>query len=153
MVTRNPSNGLITGTTLGLATDSRTYNRFGELRGYTASANGAPVYSVTFTRDKDGRVAAKTETIAGATITYTYTYDAAGRLMAATKDGATNSYTYDPNSNLLSATTAAGTSMGSYDAQDRLLTYGNASYTANGELASKTKAPGRQPIPSTCRAI
>lgn len=129
---------LITGTTLGHATDSRTYNS--ELIGYTASANGAPAYSALFTRDRDGRVTGKTETIAGTTNAYTYTYDAAGRLTAATRNGATDTYTYDTNSNRLSATTASGTSSGSYDAQDRLLTYGNASYTytANGELASQT---------------
>ena len=71
--------------------------------------------------------------------TYSYSYDLAGRLTAATKNSANDTYTYDSNSNRLSATTPTGTSNGSYDAQDRLLTYGNASYTytANGELASQ----------------
>jgi RHS repeat-associated protein len=116
-VKRSASNGLVTGTTLGVTTDSRSYNAFGELSGYTAAVNGGTIYKVTYTRDADERVSAKTE-ILGA---------------------ATNSYTYDTNSNRLSASTSSGTANGNYDAQDRLLTYGNASYTytANGELASR----------------
>lgn len=140
VVKRNAKNGLITSTSSGLATDSRTYNTFGELTGYAASVNGAAVYSVNYTRDSDGRVSAKTETINGASNSYSYTYDLAGRLTGVTKNGAADTYTYDSNSNRLSATTASGTSTGTYDAQDRLLTYGNAvfSYTPNGELASQT---------------
>ena len=141
-INRNAKDGLITGTTLGVATDTRTYNGFGELTGYTASANGAAVYSVAYTRDADGRVATKTETINGTTNTYSYTYDAAGRLTAVTKNASTDTYTYDTNSNRLSETTSSGTTTGTYDAQDRQLTNGNASftYTANGELASQTVA-------------
>jgi len=140
-IKRSVKNGLITGTTLGVTSDSTTYDSFGDLISYTASVNSAAVYSVNFTRDADGRVTAKTETANGTTNTYSYTYDPASRLTAAaTKDGATDTYTYDTNSNRLSATTSSGTSNGTYDAQDRLLTYGNASYTytANGELASQT---------------
>ncbi|MGA8152649.1 MAG: RHS repeat-associated core domain-containing protein [Terriglobales bacterium] len=138
-VKRNTKNGLITGTTLGVATDSRTYDSFGELISYTASANGIAVYSVTYTRDADGRVTGKTETINGTGNTYSYTYDLAGRLTSAVKNSTTDTYTYDSNSNRLSGTTASGTSNGTYDAQDRLLTYGTAvyTYTANGELASQ----------------
>jgi RHS repeat-associated protein len=139
-VGHNAKNGLIAATKLGLASDSRTYNSFGELTGYTASVNGAAVYKVTYTRDADGRVSGKTETINGASNTYSYTYDLAGRLATATKNGANDTYTYDSNSNRLTAATSSGTVTGIYDAQDRLLSYGSASYTytANGELASQT---------------
>jgi RHS repeat-associated protein len=139
-IRRSAKNGLISGTTLGVTTDARTYNTFGELTGYTAAVNGTTVYSVVYTRDSDSRVASKTETIAGASNAYSYTYDLAGRLANATKNGATNTYTYDTNSNRLTGTTSAGTSSGTYDAQDRMLTYGNATYTytANGELMSQT---------------
>ena len=138
-IKRSPKNGLITGTTLGVATESRTYDSFGELIGYTASVSGTAIYSVQYTRDADGRVTAKTETINGTTNTYSYTYDPAGRLTGATKNSATDTYTYDTNSNRLSGTTSSGTSSGTYDAQDRLLTYGTTSYTytANGELESQ----------------
>jgi len=141
-IKRSPNNGLVAGTTLGVTTDSLSYDTFGELTGYTASVSGTPVYSLKLTRDADGRITEKTETINGATNTYSYTYDLAGRLATATKNAATDTYTYDSNSNLLSGTTSSGTSNGTYDAQDRLLTYGTASYTytANGELASQTSS-------------
>lgn len=136
-IRRSASNGLITGTTLGVATDSRTYNSFGELAAYTAAVSGGTIYKVTYTRDADGRVSAKAEILATATNSYSYSYDLAGRLTAVAKNTGTDDYSYDTNSNRLSATTPSGTSSGTYDAQDRLLTYGNASYTytAAGELA------------------
>jgi RHS repeat-associated protein len=139
-VTRRPQDGLISKTTLGVATDSRTYDSFGELIGYTAWVKGIAQYAVTFTFDGDGRVTGKTETVSGLTNTYTYQYDLSGRLVAATKNNAIDTYTYDSNSNRLSLATTSQNLVGTYDAQDRLLTYGTASYTytANGELATKT---------------
>jgi RHS repeat-associated protein len=95
---------------------------------------------VIYTRDADGRIGSKTETINGRTTTYAYTYDKAGRLTSVKQNGTTTStYTYDTNSNRLKATTPSGTVNSTYDAQDRLLTYGTSSftYTANGELASQ----------------
>ena len=138
---RDPKDGLVTGTTLGSATDTRKYSTFGELTGYTAKYTTTSLDAVTYTRDADGRISARTETIGGKKTTYNYTYDQAGRLSAVKQNGAAfSSYTFDTNSNRLSATTSSGTVTGTYDAQDRLLTYGNASYTyiANGELASQT---------------
>jgi RHS repeat-associated protein len=138
-MSRSSGNGLITGTTLGVTTDSRTYNNFGELVGYTAVGNGTPIYSFNFTRDAEGRITNNTEDI-GTINSYVYNYDAAGRLVSVSKNSATDTYSYDSNSNRLNVTTPSGTTNGTYDAQDRLLTYGSASYTytANGELASQT---------------
>lgn len=139
-ITNDPKNGLITATTLGSVTDTRTYNTFGELTGYTAKYKATALYAVTYTRDADGRIASKAETINGRTTTYVYTYDKAGRLTGVSQNGTTSStYGYDTNSNRLTATTASGSVTGTYDAQDRLLTYGTSSftYTANGELASQ----------------
>jgi len=151
-VAHNP-NGLLTSATLGSAAvgsalDSRGYDAFGELTSYAAKykvgTTTTTMYSEKYTRDADGRVSAKTETVGSVKATYAYTYDKAGRLTAVKKNGAPfSSYTYDSNSNRTSATTASGTVNGTYDAQDRLLTYGNTSsstsytYTANGELASQ----------------
>jgi RHS repeat-associated protein len=139
---RGARNGLITGTTLGVTTDTRTYNAFGELTGYTASVNGTAAYSIQYTRDAGGRIMTRTDTVGGTPTTYSYTYDLAGRLASATKGATTDTYTYDENSNRLSAILPSRTVNGTYDAQDRLLTYGNASYayTANGEMASQTIA-------------
>ncbi|HET9531618.1 MAG TPA: RHS repeat-associated core domain-containing protein [Blastocatellia bacterium] len=140
-LTRNAQNGLITGTTLGSVTDSRSYNGFGELSTYNAAHNGSGIYGVTYTRDKLGRITQKAETIGGATDTYDYSYDLAGRLTQVKKNSVTvAAYTYDSNSNRLSITGPGGTINGTYDNQDRLTSYGGATfaYTANGELQSKT---------------
>ena len=141
VVKRDPKNGLVKGTTLGTVIDSRTYDTFGDLSGYKLKHQTTILDSVKFTRDADGRVTGNTESIAGKTNKYAYTYDAAGRLTGVGINGTNvSSYTYDSNSNRLSATTPSGTLNGTYDAQDRLLTYGNTSYTytGNGELASQT---------------
>jgi RHS repeat-associated protein len=137
-VKRSPSNGTISGSTLGVVTDTRSYNSFGELTSYSASANGAVVYKYQLTRNANGLITAKTETINGVTNSYSYTYDLAGRLTGATKNAQADSYTYDTNSNRLTGTTSAGTANGTYDSQDRLLTYGTTTYayTAAGDLSS-----------------
>jgi RHS repeat-associated protein len=139
-ISRSATNGLISGTTLGVVTDNRTYNSFGELMTYTAMVKGVPVYKFNFTRNTDSRITANSESIDGAANSYSYDYDAAGRLDSATKNSATDIYSFDTNSNRLSITNSSGTTKATYDAQDRLLTYGSASYTytANGELTSQT---------------
>jgi len=43
VLTRNPQNGLVTGTTLGKVTDSYTYNGFGEVTDYIVSFSGSPI--------------------------------------------------------------------------------------------------------------
>src|SRR5574337_1435992 len=138
-LTRSPSNGLLTGTTLGNVTDTRTYNTFGESLTYTASYSGTPFYATQYTRDKLGRITQQVETIGGVPTTFDYSYDIAGHLIEVRTNGTTTaSYTYDSNGNRLT-----GPGLGSsptYDDQDRLLQYGpNAyTYTASGELATKT---------------
>ncbi|HEU0215726.1 MAG TPA: RHS repeat-associated core domain-containing protein [Stellaceae bacterium] len=144
-ISRRASDGLVAGTALGAATDSRSYDGYGELSAYTASANGKPLWKRTYTRDADGRVTKVSEAINGAGNTYAYTYDVAGRLSKAVRNGAADSYTYGLNSSRITAVVGSGTTLtGTYDAQDRLLKYGAVSftYTANGELASR-KAGGQ----------
>ena len=139
---RSAKNSLITGTTLGSATDTRAYDSFGEPSGYTASYGAAPLYSLKFIRDADGRITSKSETIGGSTNSFVYGYDLAGRLVKVTENGTNvDSYSYDSNSNRVKAVSPSGVVKATYDAQDRLLSYGNASYTytANGELASPTE--------------
>jgi RHS repeat-associated protein len=140
-LSRSAQHGLITGTTLGAVTDSRSYNTFGELSQYTANASGSPVFSTTYTRDKLGRITQKVETLGGVTDTFDYTYDTAGRLTEVKKNGTiTATYNYDTNGNRLSRVTPGGTTTGTYDAQDRLTQYGGTTYgySANGELQSTT---------------
>lgn len=140
VITRSSQTGLVTETSLGFAADSRSYNSFGELVGYTASYNGTPLYKVQYTRDLEGRILTKTETIGGVTTEYTYSYDTRGRLHSVTQNGAlATTYTYDGDSNRLTATRDTVSVSGVYDLQDRLMAYGAISftYTANGELESQ----------------
>ncbi len=140
-LSRDPQNGMLNGSALGNTTDIIGYSSFGEAAGYQAFYNGAGIFSVNYTRDDLGRIVQKNEMIDGATHTYAYMYDPAGRLTNVSKDGVmVSQYAYDANGNRLSYTGAGGTVSGSYDDQDRLLQYGTTTYTytANGELLSKT---------------
>ena len=143
LITHDPNNGRITGTTLGSVTDAYTYDpATGLLASYVATYGTTTLYSETISlRDNVGRITQKTETNNGVTHVFGYSYYPAGELETVTKDGATiSSYAYDQDDNRKSVTNASGTIIPAYDAQDRLQTYGAAtySYTANGELQSKT---------------
>ncbi|MDQ7010371.1 MAG: RHS repeat-associated core domain-containing protein, partial [Mariprofundaceae bacterium] len=136
-LTRDPLNGLLTGTSLAGVTTSNTYNEFGELSAFSSSAP----YAASYTRDKLGRIIQKVETIEGVTTTYDYVYDLAGRLTGVSENGvAVAVYQYDSNGNRIGGYNKAGGILACYDAQDRLTTWNGTSYTytANGELASKT---------------
>jgi RHS repeat-associated protein len=137
-ITRDTGNGLPTGTTLGGVTTTAAYNAFAEPVAHTASIDGAQLANHTYTRDALGRITSRSESLAGATVTESYTYDQAGRLTSTTRNGVTTSWTYDENGN---RTHVNGNPVATYDEQDRLLTYGSAgyAYTANGELAGKTE--------------
>ena len=167
------SNGLLTGTTLGQAKDSRTYNGYGELVSYTGSYNGNTIYSISFSRDNSGRIVGRQETINGKSSGDDYTYDPAGRLVQVVhhtitslqpsgttgtvcpvwgctpppvvSTGPVHNYSYDSNSNRLSDAMLFGpTVSGTYDAQDRLLTYGSASYAYTANGELASQTVGSQ---------
>ncbi len=128
VVSRNAQTGFIDAATLGVVSDARAYDTFGEITSYDSPG----LFSDQFIRDQAGRITQKTESIQGQVNVYDYTYDAVGRLTDVVRNGTGSAhYDFDANSNRLP---------GNYDDQDRLLQYGNLSftYTANGDLASKT---------------
>ncbi|HEC84518.1 MAG TPA: RHS repeat protein, partial [Thioploca sp.] len=136
---RDADNGLLKGTTLGKVNTTLTHNSFGELQTETASYDGNVLYHVQYTRDKLGRLTAKTETLEGLTTTSAYQYDLTGRLVSVEVDGVVTKYRYDDNGN---RTHVNETQVATLDNQDRLRQYDDISYTytANGELLTKTKA-------------
>ncbi len=139
-ITRNPQHGLATAAALGNVSTSATYTGFGEVDTYSATANGSPIFSNTFTYDKLGRITQKVETIGGVTSTYDYTYSLADQLTGVSKDSvAIESYAYDDNGNRASATLGGIATPATYDNQDRLLTYGAVTfgYSGAGDLQSK----------------
>ncbi|WP_081881022.1 RHS repeat-associated core domain-containing protein [Ghiorsea bivora] len=140
-LTRDPLNGLLTGTSLAGVTTTNTYNEFGELAAFVSSAP----FATSYTRDKLGRIVQKVETIEGVTTTTDYVYDLAGRLTGVSENGvAVSVYGYDTNGNRINGFNQAGGILAYYDAQDRLTSWNgvNYTYTANGELASKVSTTG-----------
>ncbi len=139
---RDGQNGLLTGTALAGATETYSYNSFGEVSGYTGKHGAASLLDIVYTRDKLGRITQKAETIQGVATTYDYAYDAIGQLVEVKQNGSVAAtYGYDANGNRLSKTGPGINETGSYDAQDRMTGYAGATYgyTANGELQSRVQ--------------
>ncbi len=152
-ITRDHATGFVTGTTLGTVTDQRQFDDRGLLTNYTASVNGAPIWSKSLSYDLVGRLTNNTENIGGSPHSFGYVYDLGGRLQQVWQDGlVATTYTYDGNGNRLSKTDGSGTVNASYDAQDRLVQYGNAifSYSANGDLTNRS---GANPLTSRYDAL
>lgn len=139
-LTRSAQNGLLTGTTLGGVSDSRSYNSFGEVTNYTTTVTGQTPspFAVQYTYDQGGRISQKVETLGGVATIFDYGYDPRGQLIEVKRDnGVSAQYGYDANGN---RTHRNGSVVAHYDTQDRLLDYAGATYlyTANGELQKKT---------------
>jgi RHS repeat-associated protein len=147
---RDPQHGLTRSTTLGNVATVVTRNAFGEVIAMTATAGGVELYATSYTRDDLGRVIGIEERIGGATLTYEYRYDLAGRLIEALRAGGgvadfSEQYEYDANGNRTHAAVGDGVTgivslTGSYDEQDRLLTYGDATFahTDAGDRLTRT---------------
>ncbi|MBK9694528.1 MAG: hypothetical protein IPO76_03920 [Elusimicrobia bacterium] len=84
---RDAANGQVTGTTLGVVADERTYNEHGEPTGYLARAGGTAVLELAYTRDGVGRITAKTETIQGRRPITPISMTWRGRLVRVEKNG------------------------------------------------------------------
>ncbi|HJU22967.1 MAG TPA: RHS repeat-associated core domain-containing protein, partial [Casimicrobiaceae bacterium] len=157
ILTRDPSSGLITGTSTtsngNAVTDARTISSFGEVTEYQAGTTVsnnlmdlqyAPTIGGTLmSRDALGRLTAKRETFPDGTNYYTYLYDPNGRLTDVYANGATQSTHYDYGVNATrSGYTAPGGSkvVPVYDNQDRMTQYGSKVFTygPNGERRTTT---------------
>ncbi|MEZ5328262.1 MAG: RHS repeat-associated core domain-containing protein [Verrucomicrobiales bacterium] len=133
VVSRDPSSGSIVATTLGKCTDTWAYNARDELISYTARYDGESRYVLALTRDKLGRVVAKTETMGGATLRMEYVYAPSGRLVREVRGATTIDYTYDANGNRLTRSETGGiVEVGSYNAGDQVLSYAGTVYAYDG---------------------
>jgi RHS repeat-associated protein len=136
-LTRSGQNSLLTGMALANVTDTYAYNGFAAVTAYDAKYNTTSLLRFEYAYDKLGRVTQKKEIRGGTTVTFSYGYDTAGRLVEVKRDAVvTASYGYDSNGN---RTHLNGVLVAHYDDQDRLLDYQGATYqyTANGELRTK----------------
>ena len=139
-MSRNTSNGLLTGTSLGQVTSTLIANAFAEPSDVEYKIAGVSALRFVYGRDAGGRIQAVTESRPGSTVVLQYAYDSAGRVATVTRDGVIQAtYEYDANGNRLRVTRPGGTSIGVYDAQDRVVTYGQTSYIHNraGQLVRR----------------
>ena len=77
---RDPTNGLISGTTLGDITTISSFNSYNELVNFSTLFETTELYVVNYIRDKLGRIEQKTEKINDVTDIFNYEYDSLGQL-------------------------------------------------------------------------
>ncbi len=143
-ITRNVDNGLpesVSSVSLNL---NRIFNGYGEVEAESSTINTLAFGSWNLTRNNNGRITQKTETLAGVTSDYAYTYDTLGRLLTVTKDSTlVEEYQYNVNGTrtyeMNSLRDISGRSY-TYSNEDHLLTAGDVSYQydLDGFLTSKT---------------
>ncbi len=147
-ITRDAGNGLPEAVTGGALNLSRSFNGYGEVEGQDFTVSGQSLTLWNLTRDDNGRITNKAETIDGATSNYVYAYDSMGRLLTVTKDstlmeeyeyGANGTRTYEMNA--LRGITGRTFD---YSDEDHLLTAGTDTYQydLDGFLTTKTDGSG-----------
>ncbi|RZB33837.1 MAG: hypothetical protein SRB2_03673 [Desulfobacteraceae bacterium Eth-SRB2] len=143
-ISRNAGNGLPESVTDGSLSLILGFNGYGEVDAQDFTVSGQNPTSWILTRDNNGRITQKTETVDGVTSDYVYTYDSMGRLLTVSKDSTLiEEYQYDPNGtrnyemNTLRGITGRSFT---YSDEDHLLTAGTDiyQYDLDGFLTSKT---------------
>ncbi|MFZ0449817.1 MAG: RHS repeat-associated core domain-containing protein, partial [Desulfatiglandaceae bacterium] len=143
-ISRNSGNGLPEAVTGGALNLIRSFNGYGEVESQDYSVSGQNRTTWSLTRNNNGNITNKSETVGGISSDYIYTYDAMGRLLTVTKDSTLiEEYRYDQNGTRIyemnSLRGIAGRSF-SYDDEDHLLAADSViySYNLDGYLAAKT---------------
>jgi RHS repeat-associated protein len=142
---RNAQNGLPEVVTGGALNMTRSFNGYGEVKDQAFSISSTTLITCNLIRDNAGRITARTETVEGVTSDYAYTYDAIGRLLTVTRDGALiEEYAYDPvGTRIYENNVLRGISQKAfvYSDEDCLLTAGSTSYeyNADGFLTTRTE--------------
>ena len=148
-IARRADNGLPTAVTATGFSLARGFSGYGEMDATTVTVNAAARYGYQLTRDAAGRVATRTETIGGESIASAYGYDALGRLVSVTRDGAlAESYAYDADGNRTASRVPLrgvdSTVSATFGDDDRILTSAGATYTvdADGYVTGRASSEG-----------
>ncbi len=137
-VDRDADTGHVTERGVGSASVAYEYDEFGALARtiamYQTGSGPEVLFDEQLGRDALGRVTTRTETVDGTTTTWTYGYDARGRLATVSDGSKTDDYEYDQNSNLVDAPNGQG----AYDRRDRMESFGASTrvHDAAGDLVS-----------------
>lgn len=143
-ITRNAGNGLPGTVSGGPLNVTRTFNGYREVESQNFLVDGLGITSWELTRDRNGRILTKAETVQGMTSNYIYTYDSMGRLLTVMKDSlVVEEYQYDSvgrrtyEMNVLKGISGRGYT---YSDEDHLLTAGDVSYQydVDGFMNTKT---------------
>lgn len=147
-ITRNSGNGLPVSVTGGALNLARTFNGYGEPDTQSYTISGQNLTDLNLTRNNNGRITTKIETVNGATSDYIYTFDPEGRLLTVKKDSTlVEEYRYDLNGTrnyeMNSLRGIAGRNF-AYSDGDHLLTAGTTQYDYNldGFLTTKVNGTG-----------
>jgi RHS repeat-associated protein len=144
-ISRNAQNGLPLAVTASGFGNTRTFTGYAEVAGESFKANTSTFASWNTTRDDNGRIITKSETVNGLTSTYTYSYDALGRLLTVGLNGArVEEYKYNPNGSRayeLNALKGENGRTYAYSLEDHLMSAGGATYQfdPDGYLVGKTE--------------
>jgi RHS repeat-associated protein len=132
-MTRSGPQGAISSIAGGPLAVTQAWDPLGRLESRTDGVNGANAYKIEIGHDAGGRLTQKVETIGGTPHTFTYAYDADGRLTDVSRDGAlTEHYAYDADGNRTTRQVeGTPTTAATYDANGLITGLGATAYTTD----------------------
>jgi RHS repeat-associated protein len=145
-ISRNPDNGLPENVFDTNLIAYRTFNGYGEMDSQSISVGSNDLGSWSLTRNDNGRITSKTDSLDGSTSTYTY--DTLGRLLTVSKDNVlVEEYRYNANGSRIFEYNSLRGINGreyTYSAEDHLVSAGSTTlaYDADGFLTEKTDTSG-----------
>jgi RHS repeat-associated protein len=131
--TRFGPQGAISAISGGPLAVNQAWDSLGRLESRTNNVNSTNAYKMVLGHDAGGRLTQKVETIAGTPHTYTYEYDADGRLTDVRRDGTlTEHYAYDADGNRTTRQVeGTPTTTAAYDANGLITGLGGTAYTTD----------------------
>jgi RHS repeat-associated protein len=131
---RSGPQGAISAISGGPLQTTQTWDALGRLASRTETVNGTQAYKMVLTRDAAGRLTQKVETVGATSHTYTYEYDADGRLTEVRRDGTpVEHYAYDVDGNRTAREVEGTTRTATYDGAGLITGLGPTAYTTNAD--------------------